>query len=192
MMNELKDKVYELEGLLELQALRPEKSEELRHLIDGRIRDINALWKAAGGWEPGEQAAPVEQEAFVETVQEPEASIYSVPEDEADDMDGMDVTLSEERSVDMDFLEPEPVPEADPEPQEAPARPVPALCLNDRYRFVRVIGGGDRQMFDRMLRDLAGMADYDAARDYVLSHSHADSDDPEVMDFLEILQQYYE
>lgn len=188
MMNELKDKVYELEGLLELQALRPEKSEELRHLIDGRIRDINALWKAADGWEGVEQTAPVAQEAFVETVQEPEASIYSVPEDEADDMDGMDVTLSEERPVDMDFLKPEPVPES----QEAPARPVPALCLNDRYRFVRVIAGGDRQMFDRMLRDLAGIADYDAARDYVLSQSHADPDDPEIMDFLEILQQYYE
>ena len=191
MMNELKDKVYELEGLLELQALRPEKSEELRHLIDGRIRDINALWKGADGGEWVEQTAPVAQETFVETVQEPEASIYSVPEDEADDMDGMDVTLSA-GSVDMDFLKPEPVPEADPVPQEAPARPVPALCLNDRYRFVRVIAGGDRQMFDRMLRDLAALADYDAARDYVLSQSHADPDDPEVMDFLEILQQYYE
>ena len=190
-MNELKDKVYELEGLLELQALRPEKSEELRHLIDGRIRDINALWKGADGGEWVEQTAPVAQETFVETVQEPEASIYSVPEDEADDMDGMDVTLSA-GSVDMDFLKPEPVPEADPVPQEAPARPVPALCLNDRYRFVRVIAGGDRQMFDRMLRDLAALADYDAARDYVLSQSHADPDDPEVMDFLEILQQYYE
>lgn len=191
MMNELKDKVYELEGLLELQALRPEKSEELRHLIDGRIRDINALWKGADGGEGVEQTAPVAQEAFVETVQEPEASIYSVPEDEADDMDGMDVTLCA-GSVDMDFLKPEPVPEADPVPQETPARPVPALCLNDRYRFVRVIAGGDRQMFDRMLRDLAALADYDAARDYVLSQSHADPDDPEVMDFLEILQQYYE
>lgn len=186
MMNELKDKVYELEGLLELQALRPEKSEELRHLIDGRIRDINALWQAANEAHQDTKPESAAESGFVETVGEPETSIYSVPEDEED----MDLTFSPQEAgepMDSELAVEEPEPQDD-----APGRPVPALCLNDRYRFIRVIAGGDRKRFDTMLRTLADLTDYDAARDYVLAQSHADPDDPEVMDFLEILQQYYE
>lgn len=198
-MNELKDKVYELEGLLELLALRSDKSEDLRHLIDGRIQDIDALW--AGMWD-SKPEVPVRAEEInapsgetVEIVEElmqetEEPALYNVPED----LDDLDVTVTDTEPHDDpvndmsdDFESPGEVPAAQPA-----GRPVPALCLNDRYRFIRVIAGGDRVRFDAMLHAIAELPDYESARDYVLSQSHADTEDPEVLDFLEILQQYYE
>lgn len=189
-MNNLKDKVYELEGLLELQALRPDKKDDLRHLIDGRIKEINAIWAELS--RPGKKEDYVPSvsavaetdnimeiksgtENVVETEFEPEASIYSVP------VDDVDVSLTMES-----LREPKLEGTAD-----AP-RAVPALCLNDRFQFTRVIAGGDRAAFDKILKKVSELPDYDAARDYVLGDCHADPDDPEVMDFLEILQQYYE
>lgn len=150
-MNELKDRVYELEGLLELQSLRPDKADDLRHLIDARIKEINRIWNEAA--EPAESADVVDVANFLDTSDISDPSDTSAP---------------------------------------SPGRPVPALCLNDRYRFTRVIAGGDRRTFDSILSGVAALPDYDAARDYVLAQSQADPEDPEVMDFLEILQQYFE
>lgn len=200
-MNELKDKVYELEGLLELLALRPDKSDDLRHLIEGRIKDIDALWAGMSGMKPetpvkaegmaakSEEIVIVEDppEPVEETPQEPEEqALYNVPED----LDDMDVSMTDTEPEEEMVRDLSDEFEA---PAYAPAnRPVPALCLNDRYRFIRVIAGGDRVKFDAMLRQIAELPDYESARDYVLSQSHADTEDPEVLDFLEILQQYYE
>ena len=192
-MNNLKDKVYELEGLLELQALRPDKKDDLRHLIDGRIKEINAIWAelsrpgkkeddvpAVSAVAETENIMEIESgtESVVETESEPEASIYSVPVDDVD----VSVTMDSPRV---------PRPEVSAVSGDAP-RAVPALCLNDRFQFTRVIAGGDRAAFDKILKKVSELPDYDAARDYVLGECHADPDDPEVMDFLEILQQYYE
>ena len=71
-------------------------------------------------------------------------------------------------------------------------RKAPALCLNDRFRFTRVLAGNDRNRFDAILDKLAQLPDYDAARDYLIEECNADIDDPEVVDFLDILQNYYE
>lgn len=189
-MNNLKDKVYELEGLLELQALRPDKKDDLRHLIDGRIKEINAIWAELS--RPGKKEDDVPAvsavaetenimeiksgtENVVETEFEPEASIYSVPVDDVD----VSLTMESLREPKLEVT------------GDAP-RAVPALCLNDRFQFTRVIAGGDRAAFDKILKKVSELPDYDAARDYVLGDCHADPDDPEVMDFLEILQQYYE
>lgn len=179
-MNNLKDKVYELEGLLELKALRPDKKDDLRHLIDGRIKEINAIWAGMSSDVKKEAVAPsavvdAETDCMVETESEPAASIYTVPGDDGD------VSLTEEN-----LREPKLEVTADA------SRAVPALCLNDRFQFTRVIAGGDRAAFDKILKKVSELPDYDAARDYVLGDCHADPDDPEVMDFLEILQQYYE
>lgn len=168
-MNELKDRVYELEGLLELQSLRSDKADDLRHLIDARIKEINRIWNEAA--EPAESAESAESADVVDVV---DVANFS---DTFDSSDSSDISAP-----------------SDPSDSSAPCpdRPVPALCLNDRYRFTRVIAGGDRRTFDSILSGVASLPDYDAARDYVLAQSHADPEDPEVMDFLEILQQYFE
>lgn len=142
-MNNLKDKVYELEGLLELQALRPDKKDDLRHLIDGRIKEINAIWAGMSSDVKKEAVAPsavvvAETDCMVETESEPEASIYSVPVDDAD----VSLTMESPRV---------PRPEVSAVSGDAP-RAVPALCLNDRFQFMRVIAGGDRAAFDKILK----------------------------------------
>ena len=55
-----------------------------------------------------------------------------------------------------------------------------------------MLAGNDRNRFDAILEKLAQLPDYEAARDYLIEECDADFDDPEVVDFLDILQNYYE
>lgn len=165
-MDELKNKVYELEGLLELLSHRPDKQSDLYPLIGKRVDEISRLWTRLNTEEP-ETSAPSNDPKELNDPNDPPAfnsadnSVYSGYSDSAD------------------FTEPA-------------ARKAPALCLNDRFRFTRVLAGNDRCRFDAILEKLAQLPDYEAARDYLIEECDADFDDPEVVDFLDILQNYYE
>lgn len=180
-MDELKNKVYELEGLLELLSHRPDKQADLYPLIGKRVDEISRLWTRLNAKEP-ETSAPSNIPADL-----------NVPKDLKDLNDLNDLTVlndppafnSADNSVysgysdSADFTEPA-------------VRKAPALCLNDRFRFTRVLAGNDRNRFDAILEKLAQLPDYEAARDYLIEECNADFDDPEVVDFLDILQNYYE
>lgn len=183
-MDELKNKVYELEGLLELLSHRPDKQADLYPLIGKRVDEISRLWTRLNTEEP-ETSAPSNIPADL-----------NVPKDLKDPNDPKDLNdptvpndppafNSADNSVysgysdSADFTEPA-------------ARKAPALCLNDRFRFTRVLAGNDRCRFDAILEKLAQLPDYEAARDYLIEECDADFDDPEVVDFLDILQNYYE
>lgn len=51
-MDELKNKVYELEGLLELLSHRPDKQGDLYPLIGKRVDEISRLWTRLNTEEP--------------------------------------------------------------------------------------------------------------------------------------------
>lgn len=204
-MDELKNKVYELEGLLELLSHRPDKQADLYPLIGKRVDEISRTWTRLNTEEP-EIPAPSNIPADLNVpadLKDPKDS--KVPKDLKDlnDPKGLkdlndlkdpkDLTVlsdppafnSADNSVysgysdSADFTEPA-------------ARKAPALCLNDRFRFTRVLAGNDRNRFDAILEKLAQLPDYEAARDYLIEECNADIDDPEVVDFLDILQNYYE
>lgn len=177
-MDELKNKVYELEGLLELLSHRPDKQSDLYPLIGKRVDEISRLWTRLNTEEP-ETSAPSNIPADL-----------NVPKDLKDPNDptvlndptafnSADNSVYSGYSDSADFTEPA-------------ARKAPALCLNDRFRFTRVLAGNDRNRFDAILEKLAQLPDYEAARDYLIEECDADFDDPEVVDFLDILQNYYE
>lgn len=174
-MDELKNKVYELEGLLELLSHRPDKQADLYPLIGKRVDEISRLWTRLNTEEP-ETSAPSNIPADPKELNDPNDP--TVPNDPPA-FNSADNSVYSGYSDSADFTEPA-------------ARKAPALCLNDRFRFTRVLAGNDRNRFDAILEKLAQLPDYEAARDYLIEECDADFDDPEVVDFLDILQNYYE
>lgn len=180
-MDELKNKVYELEGLLELLSHRPDKQADLYPLIGKRVDEISRTWTRLNTEEP-EISAPTNIPADPKDLIDPKD--LNDPIDPIDPMDPMPFNGSDNSdysgySDSADFTRPA-------------MRKAPALCLNDRFRFTRVLAGNDRCRFDAILEKLAQLPDYEAARDYLIEECNADIDDPEVVDFLDILQNYYE
>lgn len=180
-MDELKNKVYELEGLLELLSHRPDKQSDLYPLIGKRVDEISRLWTRLNTEEP-ETSAPSNIPADLNVPKG--LNDLKVPNDPTVPNDppafnSADNSVYSGYSDSADFTEPA-------------ARKAPALCLNDRFRFTRVLAGNDRNRFEAILEKLAQLPDYEAARDYLIEECNADFDDPEVVDFLDILQNYYE
>lgn len=171
-MDELKNKVYELEGLLELLSHRPDKQADLYPLIGKRVDEISRLWTTLNYKAP-EISAPSNISADLKDPKDPKDS------KDPKDLKDPDNSVYSGYSDSADFTQPA-------------MRKAPALCLNDRFRFTRVLAGNDRNRFDAILEKLAQLPDYEAARDYLIEECNADIDDPEVIDFLDILQNYYE
>lgn len=171
-MDELKNKVYELEGLLELLSHRPDKQNDLYPLIGKRVDEITRIWTRLCAKEP---------ETSATSNTSPDLKDPNDLKDLKDpkDLNAPDNSVYSDYSDSADFTEPA-------------GRKAPALCLNDRFRFTRVLAGNDRNLFDAILEKLAQLPDYEAARDYLIEECNADIDDPEVVDFLDILQNYYE
>lgn len=192
-MDELKNKVYELEGLLELLSHRPDKQTDLFPLIGRRVDEITRLWSRLNTKEPNTSDAvnvpadltvPKDLKVLNDLNDPKDLKDPKVPKDPKDlnaphAFNGSDNSVYSGYSDSADFAAPAP-------------RKTPALCLNDRFRFTRVLAGNDRNRFDAILEKLAQLPDYEAARDYLIEQCNADIDDPEVVDFLDILQNYYE
>lgn len=161
-INEIKNRIYEAEGLLELLHLRPEKEPELAPLILRRIDEARALF---GAGEDGKAT-------LAENPEEPEE-----PENP-----GESENLREPEN-------PEPEPEPGPEP-ESP-RQAPAFCLNDRYRFRRAIFGGSDAEFNATMDRVATLDGFDEAEDFFYGDMGLDAEDPEVAEFMEIIRNYF-
>lgn len=189
----LKDKIYELEGLLELAQLREEKIDELAPLIEARLAGL----RANGADEPDEPNEP--------------NSISSKDSKDSKDLKEPIRTEITEFSDTLDFAEePEKTAEdtekseeepknLDEEPTAASAKPKsggtgrkPAFCLNDRFRFRRELFSNSDSEFSEALGRVACMDSYDEAEDYFIGSLGWDPENPEVVDFLEIIRIYFE
>lgn len=177
-MDELKNKVYELEGLLELLSHRPDKQGDLYPLIGKRVDEISRLWTTLNSKAP-EISAPSNISAGLNDLNDPKDLKDLNDLNDPNNLNSSDTSDYSGYSDSADFTQPA-------------MRKAPALCLNDRFRFTRVLAGNDRNRFDAILEKLAQLPDYEAARDYLIEECNADIDDPEVIDFLDILQNYYE
>ena len=65
------------------------------------------------------------------------------------------------------------------------------FSINDRYRFKRELFKGSDVDFNTTLALVASMDGYEEAEDYFFNELHWDEKSPEVLDFLEILKNYY-
>lgn len=189
----LKDKIYELEGLLELAQLREEKIDELAPLIEARLAGLRANG-ADGTNEPNEPNEPNSiSSKDSKNLKEPIRTEITEFSDTLDFAEEPEKTSEEsEKSTE----EPEKISE---EPTAASAKlksggtgRKPAFCLNDRFRFRRELFSNSDSEFSEALGRVACMDSYDEAEDYFIGSLGWDPENPEVVDFLEIIRIYFE
>lgn len=192
----LKDKIYELEGLLELAQLREEKIDELAPLIEARLAGLSANG-TDGTNEPNEpnSISSKDSKDFKDSkdIQSPirtEITEFSDTLDFAEEL--------EKPAEDTEKSEEEPK-NIDEEPTATSAKPKsggtgrkPAFCLNDRFRFRRELFSNSDSEFSEALGRVACMDSYDEAEDYFIGSLGWDPENPEVVDFLEIIRIYFE
>lgn len=182
-IDELKNNIYEFEGLLELLTQRREKRGELLELMAGKLNALNAAFgemndEACRAEECGEPE-PIDSESA--DAAEDEESLYVYPSEEnADDEDEMPVA---EEKV-----------KADDDAKEAPEQPkrkAPAFCLNDRFRFRRGVFGGNEHLFEEVCERVAAMESYEEAEEYFYGTLGLDPEDNDVEDFMVIIREYF-
>lgn len=182
-INEIKNRVYEAEGLLELLTTRPEIAETILPLVAKRLDEAQYLLKQVPA-EPDQEPAPT---PTPEPIIEPEPEPEPAPTPTSD---------PEPKPTPLYVAEPEPEPIPEHEPVSEPISDSlfpssftpPAFCLNDRFRFRRSIFGGSDAEFDAAMRHIATLPDYEDALRYLGEEMGIDLEDEDVVDFLEILK----
>ncbi len=192
-IKDLKDKIYEIEGLLELAQLREDKIPELEPLILGRIKSLLE--------EDDSEAA---EEAYVpvtEVTESESPAVNSISElFEETEMKSVSRTVEEldipELQVSREIQTPEHVSreEKKSETEEVKRHKLdkPAFCLNDRFRFKRELFGNSDAAFSSAMNMIAAMDSYDEAEEYFIGELEWDAENPEVVDFMEIIKGYFE
>lgn len=193
---------FEIEGLLILAERRDDrtpagvlnllisKTDELargvKEFTASRLNEI-----ASAGNEPAEatatvaEAETVDREIADNVLREEEADAcvpaqepVSILDDAKSDVEEVETVVTEQKQ--------EPLV-AEPKPQPAPAEPV-KLTLNDKFRFRRsLFNGSDTEMQDA-LTTIATLSDMNEITDYLYNDLCLDAEDPEVIDFLEVIE----
>lgn len=185
----LKDKIYEIEGLLELAQLREDKLSELEPLIKGRIR---SLLEDAPVDDMAEESFCIEKEEVV-TSEHPEFEPEPESEPEPEPVNTITELFEE---TDTTSVTGKPDAEAISIQTQAPVRKErtdkPAFCLNDRFRFRRELFANSDAEFSSAMNMIAAMESYEEAEEYFIDQLGWDMENQEVVDFMEIIRGYFE
>lgn len=180
-LNEIKNMVYEAEGLIELMQLRDDKIGELLPLLKVRLGE--ALSLAGGNAEPVSGSAGDAEKSVAE--EEDAGTMYEIDcDDEIDDTE-------EEAMAPAVADGPESAAQNTAEASDS-ARRNPVFCLNDRFRFRRALFGGSDSEFNSVMDHVATLSGYDEMEDYFYGELGLDPDDTDVADFMEIMKTYIE
>lgn len=195
----LKDKIYEIEGLLELAQLREDKLSELEPLIKGRIRslleDAPADDIAEESFIIAEEEILASEEPELESVPEfePEQESELEPEPEPEPLNTITELFEETDTVSVTQ---NPGTDATSLQKQAPVRKErtdkPAFCLNDRFRFRRELFANSDAEFSSAMNMIAAMESYEEAEEYFIDQLGWDMENQEVVDFMEIIRGYFE
>lgn len=189
----LKDKIYELEGLLELAQLREEKIDELAPLIEARLAGLRANGGSGADGTNEPNSISSKDSKGSKDLKEP---IRTEITEFSDTLDFAEESEKPAEDTEKSEEEPEKISE---EPTATSAKPKsggtgrkPAFCLNDRFRFRRELFSNSDSEFSEALGRVACMDSYDEAEDYFIGSLGWDPENPEVVDFLEIIRIYFE
>lgn len=167
-ISELQDRVYELEGLIELYQQREYKRDILLPLIKGKISLISAFIETDS--EKEETVVEKAGEIFADDDVEPEEPVYNPV---------LKIVKTEQEV-------------AVPQPRTiVPKREKPKFCINDRFLFIRELFGGSAAEFDSAMEKVSMMGDFEEAEDYLIGERGLDPENENVVDLLEIMQQYF-
>ena len=174
-INEIKNRLYEAEGLLELLALRQEKAAELLPLIRERVEDV---LQSLDGCEPEVYPIPDESDSLYD----------SIPEED----EQVDLSNPPEDGIDLSNppKEDEELPETQIE-KEKSSRKAPAFCVGDRFRFRRVLFGGNEDEFNQAMNAVTSMSHYEEAEQYFYGNRGFEPEDDDVIEFMEIIRNYF-
>ncbi len=195
-LNNLLDTIYELEGLVHLAITRDDQPFKLPELIVRKGREICRLAEevAAPGKQtvnaPAAPAAPVAPaHAHVATAPAPAAPVAPAPAHVAP-------ASAAPVAPAPAHVAPAPAPVAPaPAPAASPSNPQPrgklVFSINDRYKFKRELFGGSDTAFNATLSLVASMDSYDEAEEYFIDELQWDQSRLEVIEFLDILKNYF-
>ena len=182
----LKDKIYEIEGLLELAQLREDKIDELAPLIEERLNGLVGAAEPTGATETTEaaEAAEVSEPMTIEELFEESQSISITHDMSLDDSsDSSDNIKSSDVSAHSAAAHSAP---------RAGGASKPAFTLNDRFRFRRELFNNSDAEFSEAMGRIALMDSYDEAEEHFIDELGWDAENPEVADFMEIIRIYFE
>lgn len=168
---DLLDRIYELEGLLQLAITRDDPPARLGELISRKISELPAPKVHAG--EPSTPAPPaLAHDLFYVTEEaEEEIATAAAPSDSSDNSNPSD------------------------NPAPAPRRPKVSgravFNLNDRFRFRRSLFGGSDADFSEAIASLPTFDSFDEASAWFYSDRGWNPEDPEVTAFMEVMKNYY-
>lgn len=183
-LNEIKDKVYEAEGLLELADIRPDRIPDLRGLIERRLSEAVALCASLCPEDQDGSDSEDSADNITPNLPDEESGAMIRPE-EAHSIEEAPVTEEEAPVTE--------VPDVSARTAETPVpQQVPQFCLNDRFRFRRVIFGGSEAEFNNTMEYVATLPSLTRAEDYFYGDMALDPEDPDVADFMEIIKNYFE
>ncbi len=199
----LLDRVYELEGLVQLALSRND---------DAKMR-IAQLIAAKG------EAVSVALADYEQSVNPADSEAPEGPNPLAEAEDLISYSLEEEEEEETPETETETEPKEEPQeapkgpqgeswsgdagearvPEAAPAPPTdPQLrrlrslfSINDRFRFARELFGGSTRRFDDSLTYLDGAIDFNEVEDFFISEQGMDPESPVVKEFLDIISRSF-
>lgn len=208
-LENLLDKTYELEGLLQLALSRDDNHAALQRLIAGKSALVAAMAQRMAAASADDEAASLREEQYeVEAENEAISDVAPEPEEAA----AVETATVETAPEEMPRVEEAPVeaapvemaPLAEVETVAEVSAPAPArssaakpsgklvFSINDRYRYRRELFGGDDRKFAEALSKVASMDSYDEAEEYFLEDCQWEAERPEVVDFMNALQSYFE
>lgn len=200
---------FEIEGLLMLTERRAEMTpaEVSQMLIDKCARLMDGVASLTASAASAPSSIPADEPVVTAPIAEPETVEEEIRTEEND---GIADAAAYEEVADAD-IEPQPeeeiaaeaveevpvstpiqapaVPSA-PEQPVAPAKPAKTitLTLNDRFRFRRTLFGGSDAMMNETVTALSAITNPDDIADFITNDLCWSIDDPEVADFLAIVE----
>jgi len=174
-LDNIRDAVYELEGLLELSRLRQDKMADLLPLMKARLGQINSLFGAAetDAVEEKEEKEKKKEEKNVDemNVEEPVSEILTDHPEET--------VVENEKEIFSSTAD-----------VKAPVSK-PAFCINDRFRFRRELFHNSDAEFSKAMDLVATMDSYEEAEEYFLGDLGWDIENEDVKDFMAIIENYF-
>lgn len=204
---------FEIEGLLMLTERRAEMTpaEVSQMLIDKCARLMDGVASLTASADSAPSSIPADEPVVTAPIAEPDTVEEGIGTEENDgiadaaayeEMADADIERQPEEEIAAEAEEevpvqapvssavtPTAVPSA-PEQPVAPAKPAKTitLTLNDRFRFRRTLFGGSDAMMNETVTALSAITNPDDIADFITNDLCWSIDDPEVADFLAIVE----
>lgn len=169
-LRDLLDKIYELEGLVNLSLMRDNLKDDFLRLISYKVKEVSDIC---------ENIKIVDSS---DTDSEPSQTL---------DSGISDYVFDNEYALEEEISEESPSTAFQEDSSSAESRGHLVFSINDRFRFRKELFHNSDIDFNNTLVLVASMDNYDEAEDYFINEQGWDINNSEVSDFLNILKRYF-